>query len=608
MDQNPWTYRIMGEELTNENRYEFDPDPLSDEISDIRNYVYIEYEGSTDGTNIELGIELSLISDCKKYLHHHNSDVFSHQYYGGIHRTSIELPEGFDPSLIFELGFISNGNTYNVTITEISRLFYLDNNYNLVDIELDFNPFTLDSNNKNFWFSINQNLLNIDCHGIIDGSGECDDCDVCDGENTNLDQCNICFGNNINMDCNGECFGMFYEDECGVCDDNINNDNITCSGCTDINAENYYEDAIFDDGSCIYSFNIFQVPSDYYTIQNAINYANNGDTIEVAAGTYYENIDFLEKSLFIRSEYMNENEIDDYVISGIDSLPVVTIKNIDSGGSALMGFTITNGYGGGISFDDFISMAADEQLFDSLITNVIEGGGISIVNASPLLKDLKITSNSSRNAGAGIGLVNSNAIIESSIIAYNTIPDGDALGGGGIAINGGYPTLKDLDISNNFVGTNLYYLNGGGGIFCGFSFGDNSLEVDIENSVIRNNSANIGAGIGALSGLMNLDRVLIYQNTGEFGSAISMGEPLGLILGQITMNMVNSTISANSGQMSIALINTSLLNAHNSIFWNNSNLDFNSLPNNNELNVNINYSILANEWDGINNLVTDPFS
>ena len=47
MDQNPWTYRIMGEELINENRYEFESDPLSDEISDIfRNYVYIEYEGS----------------------------------------------------------------------------------------------------------------------------------------------------------------------------------------------------------------------------------------------------------------------------------------------------------------------------------------------------------------------------------------------------------------------------------------------------------------------------------------------------------------------------------------------------------------------------------
>ena len=95
---------------------------------------------------------------------------------------------------------------------------------------------------------------------------------------------------------------------------------------------------------------------------------------------------------------MNENEIDDYVISGLDSLPVVTIKNIDSGGSALMGFTITNGYGE--FFDDFISMAADELLFDSLITNIIEGGGISVVNVA-LLKDLKITSNSSRNAGAG---------------------------------------------------------------------------------------------------------------------------------------------------------------------------------------------------------------
>ena len=80
-----------------------------------------------------------------------------------------------------------------------------------------------------------------------------------------------------------------------------------------------------------------------------------------------------------------------------------------------MGFTISEGYGGGVSFEDFISMAADEILFDSLITNVIRGGGISVLNSSPLLKDLYITNNISRNVAGGIGLVNSNSIISNSI-------------------------------------------------------------------------------------------------------------------------------------------------------------------------------------------------
>ena len=50
MDENPWTYRIMGEELINEERYEFSADPETIEMSDVRNYLYIEYDGQQSGT------------------------------------------------------------------------------------------------------------------------------------------------------------------------------------------------------------------------------------------------------------------------------------------------------------------------------------------------------------------------------------------------------------------------------------------------------------------------------------------------------------------------------------------------------------------------------
>ena len=606
MDENPWTYRIMGEELINEQRYESEPDPQTVEISDVRNYVYIEYNGNSTGSNIDFGVGLSLMANCNQYVHHHNSDHFSQLYSGGIHRTSIELPQGFNPALIEKIGFISSGTTYNINISDISSLFYLDSNYNLINIPIDFIPLTLSATNPNYWFSINENILNLDCHGNSAGLGECDDCGLCDGYNIDMDDCGVCSGDNIDLDCSGICFGGFNEDECGVCDDDLGNDNASCSGCTDFNADNYDEDALFDNNSCLYSYNIFYVPEDYPSIQNAINYANDGDTIEVASGTYYENINFLSKSIVVRSQYTDDIPIDQFIIISSDSTSVVTIKDIDGDGGALMGFTISGGYGEGVSFQDFISMAADEILFDSLITNVIRGGGISVINASPLLKDLYITNNSARNVGAGIGLVNSNAIVQSAIIANNIIPDGDALGGGGIAINGGNPYLSDLEISNNSVGENMYYLNGGGGIFCGFSFGNEILEVNIENSIIKNNVANIGGGIGALSGLIKINRVLLVENTGNFGSAISMGEPLGLVVGDIDMTISNSTISSNIGQMSIAMINSANLEAINTIFWSNSDVEFSSLPNNNQLNVDIAYSVLENDWGGESNIFLDP--
>ena len=146
------------------------------------------------------------------------------------------------------------------------------------------------------------------------------------------------------------------------------------------------------------------MPSEYTAIQNAIYYASSGDTVEVGPGIYNENINFMGKAITLRSQYENGTSISEFIISGVDSTSTVTIENINEGG-ALMGFTITNGYGQGASFEDFISMAADEEILDSLLTHVIRAGGISVGNANPYLRDLHITNNTSRNAGGGIGLI-----------------------------------------------------------------------------------------------------------------------------------------------------------------------------------------------------------
>ena len=44
--------------------------------------------------------------------------------------------------------------------------------------------------------------------------------------------------------------------------------------------------------------------------------------------------------------------------------------------------------------------------------------------------------------------------------------------------------------------------------------------------------------------------MLIYNNTGEFGSAISLGEPLGLVIDDISMTIANSTIANNNATRS----------------------------------------------------------
>jgi hypothetical protein len=602
MDQNPWTYRIMGEELINENRYENEANPESVEISDVRNYIYIEYTGNTNN-EAELDLAIKLYDSCKPFIHDHTYEEFQINYSSGLDRTSIELPDNFNSDYIKSIGFLSNANNnYNINITEISKLFYLDENYNIINIPVNFSAFQLNNNEPNKWLTINENLLDIDCLGITNGAAECDECNMCDGNDIELDSCGICFGNNLDLDCNNICFGGSILDECGIC----NGDNSSCSGCTDVNANNYDVSAIFYDGSCNYSDNLFLVPNEYSTIQNAIYFSSNGDSILVGEGVYNENINFLEKSITVKSLYNNNTPVSNFVINGVDSISTVTINN-SFNNSNFMGFTISNGYGTGVSFEDFISLAADTNALDSLLNQVIRGGGISVINSNPHIKDVHVTNNVSRNFGAGIALINSDAIIESSNISNNTVLEGDALGGGGIAVNGGSPNLIDLNISNNFVGQNIYQLNGGGGILCAFSSEGNSLTLNIENSIISNNTANIGAGIGALSGDIRLNRTLISNNTGDYGSAISMGEPLGLAVSEINMNIINSTIVNNNGLMTIGLINTAYLNMLNTIIWDNEgSFEITNMPNNDQLNTNIAYSLSQNELNGEGNILVNP--
>ena len=152
-------------------------------------------------------------------------------------------------------------------------------------------------------------------------------------------------------------------------------------------------------------------------------------------------------------------------------------------------------------------------------------------------------------------------------------------------------SINNCIIRDNFVGLNIYQLNGGAGILCGFNFSDTPLELSLSNSEIYNNSANIGAAIGALSGNIFLDHVLIYNNIGEYGSAISLGEPLGLVVDDINMTITRSTIVENEGAFSFGLIDNSSVIIANSILWNEeSDYEITSLPNNSMIDANIFYS------------------
>ncbi len=622
MDQNPWSYKIMAQELINENKYEENQDPTHWEMSDVRNYLYIEYSGYQNGQNISTKISTNFYNDCYPYSNNHNNNEISFNFGNGINRTAIELPENFNPNDLQYLTVSTTGdNNYSVTLNEIINLFYLSQDYELIQIDIPQNQYIeLNQSNPAANIIINNDTLIYDCNSEENGLAVCDECNICSGGNTginpneNLDDCNVCFGNNEDMDCEGVCFGNASIDDCGICDNISENDNETCNaGCLDINAENYNPDATISNNNCIYSDRIFNVPNEYEKIEYAIFFSSNGDTVLVEPGIYYENIDFMNKNIYVLST--NGPETTSIIANSEDGNPydvgnsVVTIRDITEGIAELNGFTLQGGYGEGVDFEYFISVASDPNAFNDMMYNYIKSGGVSVINSSATLSNLIIKNNYAANFGAGIGLVDSHTSMHNIIIENNHIPDGNALGGGGIAINGGITSINDCILRNNSVGLNLYQLNGGGGILCGFNFSNTPLELIVNNSEIYNNSANIGAGIGALSGNIRLNHLLMYGNIGEYGSAISLGEPLGLVIDNINMTISQSTITQNQGAFSIGLIDNSNIILANSILWNEqSNYEFTPLPNNSIINAEAYYSdvrILDNIYH-INSINSNP--
>ncbi|KYH38672.1 MAG: cell surface protein [Candidatus Bathyarchaeota archaeon B23] len=82
---------------------------------------------------------------------------------------------------------------------------------------------------------------------------------------------------------------------------------------------------------------VIYVPDDYSTIQSAINYAEENDTIVVRAGTYKEHIDILSKK---RLTIVGEEGAEATIIDGIGWYEVIRIFNSEE--ITLEGFTITN--------------------------------------------------------------------------------------------------------------------------------------------------------------------------------------------------------------------------------------------------------------------------
>ena len=263
--------------------------------------------------------------------------------------------------------------------------------------------------------------------------------------------------------------------------------------------------------------NTIHVPADAPDIQTAIFSAQNGDTVLVAPGFYFGSITFQGRNVTVMSS-------DGAAVTTVDSgsQPSAQFFNNENNGAVLKGFTFVNGSGIQI-------LSASPIIEDNIITNNqgCQAGGIMVLNGSPIIQRNTISNNRQFCAGApaaggifvdGQGSVQ---ILNNIIIGNQTAPGVQA---GGIFTDAfGTTTITGNKIQNNVTDA------GGGGIYA------NGSNVIIADNLITGNSASTGGGIQIVPG----SNAILVNNTVALNQA-QQGAQLALDGMAGTVNLFNN--------------------------------------------------------------------
>jgi len=223
---------------------------------------------------------------------------------------------------------------------------------------------------------------------------------------------------------------------------------------------------------------IIYVPTEFSTIQSAINNAFDGNVVLVDTGRYYENINFGGKSITVSSLFLivqDSTYITNTIIDANQNGTAVKFINGEDSLSCLNGFTITGSYNA-------------------------DNGGVYCFGSNPILKNLIVSGNNAFFNGGGISCYNADPTIINVVIKNNTVTMVD--GGGFFCTEGSKPTLINVSIYNNSAG--MF----GGGFACWSNSQPSLYNVDIHD-----NSADQCGGVYCHNSIVFITNATICHNS-----------------------------------------------------------------------------------------------
>lgn len=251
-----------------------------------------------------------------------------------------------------------------------------------------------------------------------------------------------------------------------------------------------------------------RVPDHQPTIFAGLAVAVEGDTVEVACGTYYEHDLVLPPGVALVSESRSPS----CVTIDAEQLGRVLLSSGGEAESRLEGLTLTRGHIGNDS-----------------------GGGLHLRGVSLVMRNCHVLDNSCDGGGGGIRADETSLMITESLLSGNV-----ASVGGGLGFTSGTLELSDSVVRDNWGSS---HNSGSGG---GLSAGGSSVSI-VRCRIEDNNSGSVGTGGGAVIGGGNafLSGNVFYHNSAGHCGAVAF-------TGDATVHIFANTFARNGGDVALA--------------------------------------------------------